>query len=250
MSGLAERAGRELAAALRFLTRIPVGEESGAPSFGAAAFPVVGLLLGAGALAVDAILALMLPPVRHVGVVTFWVLVTGGLHHDGLADTADALGGSDREQRLRIMRESTIGVFGVLAVVLAIAAKLAALAALGGGLGLVLAPVIGRWTMLVSALGMPPARSGGLGADFVKTLEAAPVQAATLITIAAAAALGGLAGFAACLAAGCVAAGARRLSLARFGGVTGDVLGAAGEIGETLALVVLASSVRSIRGQP
>lgn len=250
MSGLLEGAGRELTAALRFLTRLPAGGETGGRSFGAAAFPVVGLLLGAGALAVDAILTLLLPSVRHVGVVTFLALATGALHHDGLADTADALGGRDREGRLRIMRESTIGAFGVLAVVLALAAKLAALAALGGGLGLVLAPAIGRWTMLVSALGMPAARSDGLGAGFVETLEPAPVAAATLITVAAATALGGWAGLMACLSAAGVAAGVRRLALARFGGVTGDVLGAAGEVAETLALAVLASSVRSTGGPP
>jgi len=62
MTGQAERAGRELAAAARFLTRIPLPASSATPSFGAAAFPIVGLLLGAGALAVDLVLALARSP--------------------------------------------------------------------------------------------------------------------------------------------------------------------------------------------
>jgi adenosylcobinamide-GDP ribazoletransferase len=237
------KSGSEVAAAVRFLTRLPLPPGSAEPSFGAVAFPVVGLLLGAGALAVDFVVAALAPPLRHVGVVLFWVLATGALHLDGLADTADALGGADREDRLRIMKESTIGVFGVLAIVLAVAARLAALGALHGGRGLVLAPMIGRAAILVSALGAKAARSEGLGASFVAALEPAHVAVAGVFTAAAALVLAGFAGLSACLLAALAAGGVRQIAAERFGGLTGDVLGAAGEIGEIVALAALASLV-------
>ncbi|GAA3747222.1 adenosylcobinamide-GDP ribazoletransferase [Streptomyces tremellae] len=195
-----------------------------------------GLLAAAGALAAPAAL-------------------TRGLHLDGLADTADGLGsGRPAEDALRIMKQSDIGPFGVLTLVLVLLAQAAAVARLydhGPGraaVGLAVAAVAARSVFALGCrTGVPPARPGGLGAAVAGTV---PTRAAALALTAAvlAAAAAGL-GFSAADAvrdgaAVLCAAGAAQLLLRhcvrRFGGITGDVLGALAETAATVALVVLA----------
>src|ERR1700680_1244032 len=114
--------------AAQFLTRLPVPRVRFDPdslSRAAKFFPVVGLGIGLGALALQRIAA---PHLSHslvaLLVLTFLVLITGGLHEDGLADTADGFGGGwNREQVLTILRDSRIGSFGALALVLSMLAR-------------------------------------------------------------------------------------------------------------------------------
>ena len=115
----------EIRLALMLLTRLPVGQFAGTPpeiTHARWAFPLVGLPLALIAWAVLAgAAALGLSPlVGGVLAVTALVLATGGLHHDGLADFADGMGGRDPEQRLAIMRDSRVGSYGVLALILAV----------------------------------------------------------------------------------------------------------------------------------
>ena len=173
------------------------------------------------------------------------VIATGGFHEDGLADTADALGGSTRERRLEIMKDSRLGAFGVLALVLSTLVRVFAvssLAAVDGLVALVVAHTVGRSTA-VATMGLVPAAGGtGLGHSYTEQLPRAWTAVAVIATSAVAASLG-LAGAVALLgaAAGAVAVGlvARRA----FGGTTGDVLGAIEQVAEMAVLVSAAGLV-------
>ena len=132
--------------AVQFFTRIPVtgrlaawvGYSPEQLRASAAHFPGIGMLVGAVAAAVYAVLDALLPATLYTPLVAAvfstlaTVLLTGGFHEDGLADVADGLGGSyDRERSLEIMKDSRVGAFGALALVLALLGKVALLALLG-----------------------------------------------------------------------------------------------------------------------
>ena len=173
-------------------------------------------------------------------------LLTGALHLDALADTADALGATTAERALEIMRDHAIGAFGATALVVVCvldAALLGALAESGDAalVGLA-AGAAGRAAMLPAAFALPYARSGegqgrvleGIG---LPTVVVGIVVAVALALPAGTAGLWALA--AAALAALLLALFARR----RFGGVTGDVLGATAKLAETAALVAAAAAL-------
>jgi cobalamin 5'-phosphate synthase/cobalamin synthase len=243
---------RAAAAALAFLTRVPVGRLTalGADDVarGAVLFPHVGAGIGAlvGGIAVglDSRLTLLLAAALAVAVEA---LVTGAIHLDALADTADALGAPTRERALVVMREPTIGSFGATALALDLLVKTAALAALLDGPNPVLAATaafaLGRAAPLALSWALPYARAGGgLGVSLAGAARAPWLAAGLLLGIGVAVGALGLRGL--WLAAG--AAGAvivvGLVVWRRFGGVTGDVLGAAVELATTLALVAAAAT--------
>ena len=239
--------------AVRFLTVVPVpGREThGVSALGRAAwwFPIVGLLLGAGLAGALALLQALFPPLLACALlVTGWKAVTGGIHLDGLADVLDGLAGRDRAQRLAIMRDSRVGVFGAAGLVLFLLLVVTALADLPDpvrGRLLILAPVVGRAAPLMVGGWLRPATPGeGLGAAFVSGLSrwAGPLWALGGILLAGAllgpwgSGIPALAWVAVIL----VAAFAAR----RLGGLTGDVLGAVVELAELGALLAGAALVR------
>jgi adenosylcobinamide-GDP ribazoletransferase len=167
-------------------------------------------------------------------------LLTRGLHLDGLADTIDALGSYRRgEAALAIMKKSDIGPFGVVAIGLTLLIQTAAVASLTPWT-LVAAAATGRLAItLACRRGVRPARPAGLGALVAGTV---PVPAAILVTLAVAAAstLAGLwKGPLAVALAVMTALLLIRHTGKRFGGLTGDVIGAATELATTVALVAL-----------
>src|SRR5207253_11496857 len=116
-------------------------------------YPVIGFLIGAGAVLVRRVLMAVFPlSFSIVIVLTFLVWVSGGLHEDGLADVADAMGGGwTRDDRLRIMKDSRIGAFGALMLILALLAKYAALTSMNTArldTSIVVAQILGRWAFL------------------------------------------------------------------------------------------------------
>src|ERR671914_304543 len=125
-----------LAAATAFLTRVPVGRfveiDGRAVARAAPFYPLVGAVVGGLAGAVVDVLAGPLPAwaaaTTGVGLAA---LLTGGMHLDALADTADALGGGTRQRRLEIMRDHSIGSFGAVALVLVLLLEISLLAELG-----------------------------------------------------------------------------------------------------------------------
>ena len=232
----------DLRAAVSFLT--PLGGAT-APTAGALVwFPLVGAVLGTVLGGWWHLADRLWPPlVAAVLVVTADAALTGLLHLDGLADTADGvLPHLSRERRLAVMAAPDVGAFGVAVVVLALVLRVAAVAALAPSAWLLASLwCASRSVMAVAARALPYARGGGGLATAFLGGSAVPVA---VLGGVVAVALGMPAGWhaLAALAAAVVAAGAVLwLGVRRLGGFTGDVLGAAGVVGETAGLVVAAA---------
>ncbi|NJP99749.1 adenosylcobinamide-GDP ribazoletransferase [Streptomyces zingiberis] len=253
-------AGDALRFAFSTLTVLPVPVrrwDRAAARAGMVCAPVAGAVTGLCAAAAGTILLLLGagPLTAAVATVAVPAVLTRALHLDGLADTADGLGsGKPAGDALRIMKRSDIGPFGTVTLVLVLLAQTAALAELygegpaHGAAAAVVAAVAGR-AALVPAVraGVPAARPEGLGAVVAGTLSTRAVVLTLLAATAACAAAGaplgaGAAAHAAVAAVAGPAAAALllRRCLRRFGGVTGDVLGALVETAATVCLVVLA----------
>jgi adenosylcobinamide-GDP ribazoletransferase len=183
---------QDLLVAVQFLTRLPlpvVRFDAEALSRGAKFFPVVGLGVGLGAVAVQRIASIHLNrSLAALSVLIFLVLITGGFHEDGLADAADGFGGGwTRDQVLMIMRDSRIGSFGALALILSILARFLLLSSLPVGrftLFVVSAHVLGRWTTLPLSFFLPPARVGdGQGARVAQKVSASSILIGTLLSV-------------------------------------------------------------------
>ena len=246
--------GDGLALAVSWLTVAParvrgeVDRSVGARAIALA--PLVGLVLGAAAAGLLWLLhALGAPgPLAGLLVVGALAVSTRGMHLDGLADTVDGLGCyGPPERALAVMRDGSTGPFAVVALVVTLGLQGVALGALatdGRWLAVVLAVAAGRVALgWVCRRGVPAARPDGLGALVAGTQSVAvPAGWTLLLTVGALAAVGGRMwqGPVAALVAGVVVAFGLRHAVRRFGGMTGDVLGAASEVAVTAALVVLA----------
>jgi len=234
--------------AVRLLTVIPVGSSArpAAPASAVAWYVPVGLLAG-GLLALAAFAAweAFPPMLAAVAVVACWAALTGALHLDGLADTADAaLAPVSRERRLAIARDVAHGTFAVVAVVVLLAVKAAAIAGMsrdGAVAVMLLAPVSARATAVAAMRIFPPARAEGMGA--------ATRVGATPAVVAGGMAIAGVTAFVALGPVGIASAGiavASGLAVAawiagRMGGLTGDGYGAVIELTEAAALCVTAA---------
>lgn len=238
------------AAATAFLTRVPVAPTAREFRLSEAgwAFPLVGAgigLLAAAVLALAQLLRLGDWPSALLAILAGAVL-SGGLHEDGLADTADGFGGGrDRIDKLRIMRDSRHGTYGVLSIVLSVLLRAAALAEIGdpihAGLALVAAHAASRGLLPPAMIWLPPARADGLGAEAGRPPTGVALVAVVLGAAMAAAALGPASGAAALgLAAAAVAISAV-LAYRQIGGYTGDVLGAFQQVGEIAMLLAAAA---------
>lgn len=240
--------------ALSLLTVLPAGAAGTPGSSVMAHAPAVGVILGglgAGALAAAAWAAG--PLVAATVAIAILALLTRGLHLDGLADLADGLGsGKPAEGALEIMRRSDIGPMGVVTVVLTLLIQVVSLARATsvsqwhGVAALLAAVVTGRLAMTWACrAGVPAARPGGLGALVAGTIRPYTAVALTIAPLAgacvAAALVPGFWPVAAAIPAGLVAAALlQRHAIARLGGITGDVLGALGEVATTAALLIAA----------
>jgi adenosylcobinamide-GDP ribazoletransferase len=234
---------RAAAAAVAFLTRVPVGRvvalDGADVARGAALFPLAGAGIGAvvGAVA-DALAGPLTAPLAAIFAVAAGAALTGALHLDGLADAADALGAQTREQALEIMRDHRIGTYGALALLFDVLLKIAAvavLAARGDALrDCAVAACVARLVPVVLGVALPYARTTGK-AGFVAA--ARPLGVAVAVATAVVAAILLRAWPLALVPVGAVALLAPVL-LRWLGGVTGDVLGASAELTEAAALVL------------
>jgi adenosylcobinamide-GDP ribazoletransferase len=235
-------------AALGFLTIIPLpshwAHEKEALGDAIPFFPIVGLLIGAVIATLDSGFVRLFPPLlASVLTVIAMVAVSGGLHMDGLGDTADGfLSSRPREQILKIMRDSRSGVMGVLAIVLIVSLKIAAVASLGAGIrrqAVFLMPLAGRCALVISLFLLPYVRQeGGLVSPFLKRCSSLhALWAVGLLAVAGwvAAGMTGLAmGTASVIGTVLFSAYVR----SKIGGLTGDTLGAVCEIVEVLPALV------------
>jgi adenosylcobinamide-GDP ribazoletransferase len=246
-------AARGLLLALSWLTVLPVRTGAPTPPVAAAAIrwaPLVGALLGvaAGALLLG-LTALAVPPLAGgLLAVGFLALATRGMHLDGLADTADGLGCyGPPERALAVMRDGAAGPFAVVTLVVVVgtqAVSLAALSARGPAVLTLaaLAAATGRAAFAwVSRRGVAAARPGGLGASVAGSQPWWVAAGWWLVLAGAGFGLAGPRGALAVALAAAVTALLARHTARRFGGMTGDVLGAASELASTAALIVLAA---------
>ena len=172
-----------------------------------------------------------------------WVLLTGGLHLDGLLDSCDGLfGGRTVEDRLRILRDPRAGSFAVVGGVLVLLTKFEALTALQERwTALLLAPVLGRWAVSLVLILFPYVRAEGVGRTMKDHARAGDLVLATTIAVAVVAAVPEPFAAEALGAAFVVALGVAALAWWRIGGLTGDVYGAVCELSETGVLLLLCS---------
>jgi adenosylcobinamide-GDP ribazoletransferase len=238
----------DLLSAIALLTRLPVPDHAPRGAASAWAWPAVGALLGAiTAVVAGAALWLGLTPGVVAGLaLVLGAVLTGGLHEDGLSDSADGLlGGWTRERRLEIMKDSRVGSYGVLALVLVTLIRWSALSTIlgtGNPWALVAVGALSRAPMAMVMAALPNARETGLS-----HATGRPEPAIALAGAALATALAGLfAGWAALPMLALVVATTvllARSAQARIGGQTGDILGAAQQLAEAAALAVLAALV-------
>jgi len=232
--------------ALQFLTRIPLpftfayhDQALGrSPLF----YPLVGLLLGSLLAGLAWLLQGISAALAAALLLIAWVLSTGGLHLDGLADCADAwVGGyGDRQRSLQIMKDPASGPIAVVVLVLLLLLKWAALTALlehSQWLPILLAPVLGRSAILLLMLTTAYVSPKGLAESLLQHL---PIKTARLVLAAALLATLLILGWSSLLAVVLTVLAIRQLAIVRLGGATGDVYGAAVELSEAVALLAVA----------
>lgn len=208
-------------------------------------YPLVGLLFGA-ILWVFNWLLLGTPTLLHAALLlSVWVLLSGGLHLDGLADSADAwLGGfGDRERTLTIMKDPRSGPIAVVTLVLVLLLKFTALLALieqSHSLALIIVPLIGRSALLGLFLTTPYVRAGGLGQALADHLPRSTGKQVLAVSALACVLIAGVSGVLALVLAALGFVWLRQVMLRRLGGTTGDTAGAMLELLEFAVLVGLA----------
>ncbi|RLA25257.1 MAG: adenosylcobinamide-GDP ribazoletransferase [Gammaproteobacteria bacterium] len=237
------------ALALQFLTRlplnfnIPISEQRIAQSV--LFYPLVGLLIGAILLLVNNLLPTHTPALNAAIILTVWVLLTGGLHLDGLADCCDAWAGGlgDKERSLAIMQDPAAGPIAVIFLILLLLLKWTALQSFLQQqhvlIPLLLAPFLGRLSILLLMLSSVYIRKNGLGSAMHRHL---PQKAAKLIVLSSLLFCFWLTNINTLFSVLILILLIRYLALQRLQGVTGDVYGASVEIIETTVLISLALS--------
>lgn len=207
-------------------------------------FPVVGALAGAFVGGAWWLADQAFPPLPAAALaVVVGLVITGLLHFDGLADAADGLlCHAERSERLRIMRAPDVGAFGVVAVGAVLLLQVSALAAQAVSIVLIAAVWSASRTAVTAApVWLPYARDDGIASTMLATEASAWPLAALVPIVILAAVVDGTRGAAAVVATVFGAAAVLWLARRRVGGFTGDVLGAAIVVGETVGLVVAAA---------
>jgi adenosylcobinamide-GDP ribazoletransferase len=233
---------KPLLIALQFLTRFPVktGNWSDRDIGRSMLFyPLVGLLLGVALAAVGAALRGAAPGVVAAVLLALWVLATGALHLDGLADSADAwVGGfGDPQRTLDIMRDPRCGPVAIAVVALVLIAKFATLEALlatNALLAVATAPVLGRAAPPLLFATTRYVRASGVGTALAQWLP----RKSAVVVAAAFGLAAGIANLWMMLGAAVAFVALRALMVQRIGGTTGDTAGAMVELIETAALLV------------
>jgi adenosylcobinamide-GDP ribazoletransferase len=232
------------------LSRLPVPARVGEdPGRALPWFPLVGVLVGLVTASVYAAAYQVLPPpVAATVAILSLVLLTGALHEDGLADSADAWGGDGRDDTLRIMRDPQHGTFGALAIVFSVVLRIGALAALSPAFSLVALPAIHAVSRTAPVMLMaltPAARDEGQAAHFISAATPAQAAVASGSALVVSIVLLGVWVIAAVAIVITIAWLIRRAAVLRLGGLTGDVLGATEQLVECGLLVLLAGVAKS-----
>ncbi|MBL0385820.1 adenosylcobinamide-GDP ribazoletransferase [Tumebacillus sp. ITR2] len=233
--------------AVGFLTRLPVPKNLKTEAWSKSPpwYPFVGLIIGSLLACISYYLPFIAPPaVTALLLLSLWVFLTGGLHLDGLMDTADGFGSyRSKERILEIMKDSRVGGMGVLAAILVLGNKAAALFALQGQgqflvIALVAAPLMGRLVMMMALYGFKYAREDGL-AQSLRTESRVEGWVVFFFTLIVCLLVGGWAALLVCAVTASACGLLISSSLRKIGGLTGDVYGALCEVTETVVLLTL-----------
>jgi adenosylcobinamide-GDP ribazoletransferase len=236
----------EFLSAVQFLTRIPMPSlpcEADSLARSVKFFPLVGALIGGGAALLQLFLSAHLPRLAAAFFVLLYsILITGGLHEDGMADAADGFGGGrSREQILLIMRDSRIGAYGGVALALSLTGRLILIASLPlpyARYYLIAAAVLARWTVLPLSHYLPPARTStpgqtdGQGARIARLTSTGSLIAGTLFSFGITVLLLQTHSIAPILASIALASFTGLYYKRRIGGATGDCYGATLQLSE------------------
>ncbi|MFQ5955192.1 MAG: adenosylcobinamide-GDP ribazoletransferase [Kiloniellales bacterium] len=253
--GRLEAWGRDIKVAAVLYTRLPLAHPGTITGEALAraqwAAPVIGAAVGLAGAAGFAVASRLALPAAACALIALavTVLVTGALHEDGLADTADGLGGGrGRAEKLAIMRDSRIGGYGALALIFSVGLRVAALAALaqpGAAAGaLIGAGAVSRGALPAVMARLDAARQDGLAAEAGRPSAGLALAAAGVASVIALLALGPPTGVLVLLAGGVAAAAVMTLARRQLGGHTGDVLGAVQQAAEVAALLTAAALAR------
>lgn len=243
------RCADDLASGFGLLSRLPLPSRAFSGARSVWVWPLVGAVVGAvaGLTALAGTAAALPPGVTAAAVMAVTTLLTGAMHEDGLADSADGLfGGWTPERRLEIMKDSRIGSYGMLALLITGLARWSALTVLiatpSAMTLLIAAGALSRAPMAVMMAVMPNARQGGLSAG---TGRPSLPRAALCCGLALAVALAALGSSALplILAALMPAVAMAALAQRRIGGQTGDILGAAQHLAETAILIAASATL-------
>ena len=222
--------------------RLPENWSAGDSGRASVWYPFVGLVIGGLTWLVWKGATLAFPPLMAGSLaLVVWVILTGGLHLDGLADCCDGLLASTSvERRLEIMKDPHVGAFGVIGLILVLLLKVSALTSFvslrpSSGFSILLAASLARWCILPGGL-LPLARSSGMGADFASGFRRSFILWGAILPLAIAVFLG-IRGVVSMLAGLSAAVLGLWLAKSRIGGVTGDVFGMIVEVVETVVLI-------------
>ena len=236
---------RSFLVALQFLTIFPVRinkmkEEELGESM--AFFPVIGLLIGISTAILNYFLShLMSENLVNIFLIIWIVIVTGGLHLDGFADTCDGIFSwrSDKNEILKIMRDSRIGTMGVIGIFSLLLLKYELLSNIAGRdkyIALILMPVFGRFSQVVSAFALPYARETSGAASFIRHLNLKTLISSAVLFLIITTPVWFPKVFFIDLASLIILVPLLLFFSKKLGGITGDVLGA---INETIEIIVL-----------
>lgn len=231
--------------AFQFLTIIPlkikeISEQRTADSL--IYFPLVGLFLGLFLLGVNSLLAYLDFPylASNIILVVSLIIITGGIHLDGLCDTADAfLSGKSKEEMLNLMRDPCAGTMGVLSLICIILLKIGLLSAINIPLRpnvLILICVLSRWSMVFSAFNFVYARKEGKAKAYMQKVNPGIFFQATAITLVVTFFCLYFKGLFILVIVAGITYLINRIISNKIGGLTGDTIGATSEINETLTL--------------
>ncbi len=206
------------------------------------AYPLVGVIVGVGLAALASVMLGLGIPAGIVAalIVAVSVIITGAMHEDGLADSADGLwGGWDKPRRLAIMKDSHIGVYGVCAIALTLLIRWLALSAIIAfgihWMALIVAATLSRTSMVMLMATLPNAGGGGLSQSVGR-----PATKTTWLAIGIGAVVAIACGYAGMIVVAAVATLACGLiARAKIGGQTGDILGATQQITELFVLITI-----------
>jgi adenosylcobinamide-GDP ribazoletransferase len=207
-------------------------------------YPLVGTCIGLALWGLAVLLSMLFPPpIVSVLLLAGSLLITGGLHIDGLADLIDGLSGSyNREDALRIFKDPHVGSMAVAGVVIVLLVKYACLNALSHAAlrpALVLMTTLSRYAMVQLACFSPYARpTGGLGEPFVRGIRPEHHLTALLLALCSVLLFSGLRGVYIGVLIGLGTLGLQVYFRHRLGGITGDVLGATNELSEAVVLLL------------